>query len=56
MERCISLGDREAQAQVKGIVSRSGITLINMEESSHVASGRIFGGCICGIQKAWFFC
>jgi len=30
---CISLSDREAQAQVKGIVSRSGITLINMEES-----------------------
>ncbi len=29
---CISLGDREAQAQVKGIVSRSGITLINMED------------------------
>jgi diaminopimelate decarboxylase/aspartate kinase len=29
---CISLDDREAQAQVKGIVSRSGITLINMED------------------------
>jgi diaminopimelate decarboxylase/aspartate kinase len=30
---CISLSDREAQAQVKGIVSRSGITLINMEDA-----------------------
>jgi len=31
---CIRLGDREAQAQVKGVVSRKGITLINMEESA----------------------
>lgn len=29
---CISSEDREAQAQVKGVVSRSGITLINMED------------------------
>ncbi|MGH8034737.1 MAG: bifunctional aspartate kinase/diaminopimelate decarboxylase, partial [Lysobacterales bacterium] len=28
---CISAQDREAQAQVKGVVSRAGITLINME-------------------------
>ena len=28
---CISSEDREAQAQVKGVVSRAGVTLINME-------------------------
>jgi len=28
---CISWGDREAEAQVKGVVSRKGITLVNME-------------------------
>ncbi len=31
---CITAGDREAEAQVKGVVSRKGITLINMETAA----------------------